>query len=943
MRTIKPFPFLAIFILHYISSVGQQGVISGKILDESSNKVIGFATVAVYRSTDTSLISYRLSTQTGDFRVPGLPINTGLRLVVTHAGFEAYRQEFELNTGKTNIIADTIRLIITSKNLDEVVVIAELPPIVYKKDTIEFNATAFRNLPNALVEDLLKKLPGVEVDRDGNISFEGRPVNRILVDGKSFFGDDSKIASKNLPANIIDKVQVTDDKDEIIRRGDDNPNEIGKVINLTFKKGVKKGWFGRIYGGAGNKDLYNIGGIGNIFRDTLQVSVLGYANNINKAPFSFSELLSVGGFQRNRSNSTTQRGNVNRNFGIGTGISIDNINFGGTQGQGIGGIITSKGTGFNLNHAPDKRRSLYLQYFYNRVETNNRNINTDIEQIINDTVIKTHSRQTGPYYANRHNVAAGFRLLPDSVTNILFNVAFTSTDGADKRLTEIKTTNNFTGNLSNGIVDLVTGNDHQTYKESFLYTHLSKKKKGRRYTIGNDFEKRDIQSDNFSNSINKFYYPAFYDTSILQLRKEIKPQVDLNIFFNYSEPLSKKTTLRLNARYDYLKFENTVTTFNYNGSSKSYDIFNPQLSNGLNRRNHQLNANAGIEYRLKNVTLTPGLRLQSQKIKNELTDIPIPLEQNATKILPSIGLVYKTWNLYYNRNVILPDYSYLIPVADNSNPYYITLSNPDLLSSINDQVWINYRKNVPKKQYNYGFSYGLTLIKNDIVSSVFVGDRGVFATLPVNKSGTRYNSANVFFNKQFKRSPKFTFSSNHSISVNSIRSRLIYNNTNSWQYMNTLRVRNAFYMNLNDKFEWNGSYAFAWYFSRYSSSAFENVNKIFHELENEFIIRYPKHFIWETNIQYYIDPVTPGSFERQIFILNTGANHTFLKDERAVLKFEVVDLFDTYKHIIRDISRNLISTRSFNVLGRYFMLSFTYNIQKMGNKNKVGGWRSSLF
>ncbi|MCH5689908.1 hypothetical protein LWM68_40175 [Niabella sp. W65] len=204
-----------------------------------------------------------------------------------------------MKTDSLDIDLGVITLHPAATQLDEVLVIAERPPMVIRRDTVEFNANAFKTLPNAMVEDLLKKLPGVQVDKQGNIMVNGKRVNRILVDGKNFFGSDPKMASRNLPSNVIDKIQVTDDKDELLERGDDNLNNVGKVINLTFKKGVKKGLFGKAYGGGGsgiNGGRYEGGAIANMFRDTLQVSLLGYTNNLNRPGFGWSDLMQTGGF-----------------------------------------------------------------------------------------------------------------------------------------------------------------------------------------------------------------------------------------------------------------------------------------------------------------------------------------------------------------------------------------------------------------------------------------------------------------------------------------------------------------------------------------------------------------------------------------------------------------------------------------------------------------------
>jgi hypothetical protein len=270
------------------TSWSQSGSVSGKVTDSTGSRFLPLATVTVFKAKDTSIITYRLSNETGEFKIPNLPLDVPLRLMVTYSGYEAYRKDFILTQSASAKRFDSVLLVSTSKQLDEVMVFAERPPVIIKKDTIEFNASAFKTLPNALVEDLLKKLPGVQVDRDGNIAVNGKAVNRILVDGKTFFGDDPKMATRNLPANAIDKVQVVDDKEEMLRNGDDNLNNVGKVINITLKKGVKKGWFGKMYAGLGTQDLYEAGGIANIYRDTLQFSVLGYVNNMNKPGFSFS-------------------------------------------------------------------------------------------------------------------------------------------------------------------------------------------------------------------------------------------------------------------------------------------------------------------------------------------------------------------------------------------------------------------------------------------------------------------------------------------------------------------------------------------------------------------------------------------------------------------------------------------------------------------------------
>ncbi len=192
-----------------------KGSVIGRLTDTTGKQPLSFATIAVFHAKDTVLMTYRLSDPSGSFKVPGIPIGDSFRVIITHAGSATYRHAFGLTTDHHELDLGTLKLEPDARMMEEVLVVAERPPVMVRRDTIEFNAEAFKTLPSALVEDLLRKLPGVEVDGDGNITVNGRKVNKLYVDGKEFFGSDPKMATKNLPANIIGKIQVTDDRDQM--------------------------------------------------------------------------------------------------------------------------------------------------------------------------------------------------------------------------------------------------------------------------------------------------------------------------------------------------------------------------------------------------------------------------------------------------------------------------------------------------------------------------------------------------------------------------------------------------------------------------------------------------------------------------------------------------------------------------------------------------------
>ncbi|MES2773436.1 MAG: TonB-dependent receptor [Bacteroidota bacterium] len=921
-----------------IQAFSQSGSISGKITDTSYKKPQGYATITVFKALDTSIVTYRLSTPEGEFKIPGLPLNIPLRFLVSYSGFNTYRKDFMLTPETSQLRFDSVALVGANSDLMEVVVTAERPPVMIKKDTIEFNATAFKTLPNALVEDLLKKLPGVQVDRDGNIMVNGKPVNRILVDGKSFFGDDPKMATRNLPANVIEKVQVMDDKEELLRNGDDNLNNVGKVVNITLKKGVKKGWFGKMYAGAGTTGRYEAGGIANIYRDTFQVSVLGYMNNLNKPGFGYTEMMQAGGFDRTRGSSNSNSTSVWVN-GNGSGLSINGINFGGSQSYG--GISTSKGAGFNLNHSPNAKRSFYGQYFYGTVNID-RISESDVKQFYGDTVINNSTLLNGGIVNHGHNFGVGAKFKPDSLTNIFINASYTLGLGNEDRFSNVSSLNNKLGQLSVGNIIQNNQSTLGIYRQGFSLSHMSGTKKGRRYSISHNLDHNNRTTDFITESVTNVMYPAAGNKTISQLRKDHIPRTDASLGFNYTEPISKKLNLRVNSRYEYGRNKSDITTFNKN-SFEEYTILNSALSSQLNRISNRINSSAGLEFKWKDFAVTPGIRALWQNNNTSALFLKEPLKQDLFNLLPALNIVYKKLNVNYDRGIVLPGYNYLIAVTDNTNPYFITKGNPDLLPSTRDNISVNWYFNDTKKSMNFGLNGAVTFSKNDVIQSIILDNNGVQTTTPVNADGSTNFWLNYNLNRQYKNNQKFIFSWNTGAYYQLNRSPLLFNAESSWQNTWNLQQWNGVRLNWDDKFEWNMDYSIGFNFTRYSSARFKNLDVTTHDFSNEFVLRYPKHVIWETKINYSYNGNIGGGLPKDQLRWNAGINFTMLKDEVGVLSLSVFDILKRNRNISANVNRNMITTTKGNVLAQYFMATFTYNIRAAGMKKKVGGSRLLMF
>jgi len=903
-----------------------QGSIKGKLMDTSSKKPLGLATVTIFKATDTTLLTYRLSNPDGEFKVPGIPVNMPVRVVISYSGFDAYRKEFTLSND-TPLDFGTISMSPSSKTLDEVLVIAERPPVTVKKDTIEFNAASFKTLPTALVEDLLKKLPGVEIDADGNITANGKKVNRILVDGKAFFGDDPKMATRNLPANVIDKVQVTADKDEANRNTDGDLTNVGQVINLTLKKGIKKGWFGKMYGGGGTDNRYEVGGIANIYRDTMQLSVLAFSNNVNRSGFSLKEVQDLGGFSRSGMNSV-----MIMNRGNQSGFALNGISFGGLDQ----GIARSTGAGFNLNHAPNKQNSFFLQYFFGNTSSNVDQTN-NTQQFFHDTIVNNRTNLVTDRNVYNHSVSAGANLKPDSLTDINFRIGFNYSITDENTAALIDLTNNKVGDISKG-----TGNQFNNflsgrYNHNLFLTRRSKSKKGRTLNIFNFVNYNSSLQKYITESLNEYYVPSYNQRLFDQLRRQDVPNVSTNTSINYAEPLTKKLTLRFNNRHEYLKDKQDIGIYDKDPVNAKYELLDYAQSSGFERTQNRFNSYLGLTYKVKQTTFSAGASALWQNIHNEFKNIADPINTKLFNIVPSASFQWKQLSANYSMNVTAPQINYLIPVPDSTNPFAIRYGNPYLEPATQHNFSASNFNFFQGTGASYNLFFNASIINNDVVMSRTVSANGVQTDKPVNANGTIFLNAGIGFGKEYKNKQKFIFSFRVSPFVNYNRRKLIVNNNEGIAKTISGGPTFSIGLNWNDIVEFRPRYSPSFNRTTYTDPTFKNISSVTQYLENELIVRWPKKLIWETNMAYRYNSVVAPGLPKTNVLWNAAVTLLMMKADAGLLKLSVFDILNRNNGFFRYTTQNQIVDQQTNVLQRFAELSFTYNIRNLGAPKKVGG------
>jgi hypothetical protein len=897
----------------------KNGSITGILTDSANHKIsLNYATISVYKAGDSLLTTYKLSDDKGLFKINNL--NTGIkyRLIITAWQYGTYRKEVEVPDINSAVNLGTLYLSTKANDLNEVVVTSERPPIVVRKDTIEFNAESFKTLPSAVVEDLLKKLPGVSIQDDGSIRVNGKSVSKILVDGKAFFGGDQQIATKNLPANIIDKVQVVDDKQAKRRDPDLEDANVPQIINLKLKKAIKQGAFGKLYAGVGPKELYQAGGLMNFFRDTTQVSILAYGNNINQPGFNANDVQRLGGFNRSGINSMM--------MSSGGYFEFNGISFGGAYN----GVQTSSGGGFNFNTLTKKGLKINTQYFFGRSD-NLLDKLTNTNQSLGEDRLITNSNQHTTALTLKHNIGSKLEWQIDSLTQLTIEPAVIVSSN--------NSISSFSSSNNNANAELINKQDNFTDINSSsnkyqLVADYSKsfKKEGRALNVGVDASITPNPSLTYNRS-NSIFYLTPSTLEVDQLRNTTIENFRSYFYANFTEPLSKTVSFKVDLSGNFLNNENVLSTFYRNPANQLYDVVIPDLTQTVKQAGFKTNANLSLRYKIsKDLYIQPGLIHNYISLNNRFSGGD-DLDQRYNFVWPTFTLRYKILSVNYSASFTEPDVNYIQPVANNTNALYIRNGNPNLVPARMQNLNLNMYKYDPKSLINYNlYGYG-SFTKNGVISSTTIIN-GIQTVTPINASGIANFNGGGNASKDFKIN-KTTLKAGVGFWLNFNHSPVIINNIRSDADVYYIGPNGSIRLNINDFVEFNQSYSVNFNRSHYDDRFYTNLRYNTQQSTSELIVRYPKKLVFETNYALTSNGQQIAGYNNNIKLWNAAVTYLFLKNDRAQFKFSVNDIMKSnVRRNIQITGNSIIDTQS-NNLGRYGMLSLTYNIQNFGQK--VGG------
>lgn len=898
--------FISLILICLFSSAYAQNraIIKGKVIDSVSKQPLELSTVAMVDVADSSLIAYTLSKKNGIFELLRLPAEKPVKLVISFAGYKSYIRRFNFKKAE---VVDIGEISLNSKMLNEVVVRAERTPVKIKKDTIEFDAAAFKIRPNAALEELLKKLPGVQIDGDGTITVNGKDVSKLLIDGKQFFGNDPKIATKNLDAEIVAQIQVYDDRendpDHLI-----SETKVPKIINIKLKKAIKRSIFGKVFAGAGSRDRYETGGLFNMFRDTLQLSLIGLSNNLNHTGFSNQEIYSEGGFDRSGGNTSF---NGRQNFG-----------------RSWGGIEKITSGGFNLNQNYGKKLKLNLQYFYTKRNNINNSSNLQ-QQFLGDTTLLSSSTNNRTSGNQSHSASGLIEWEPDTVRNLRFNpsISFNTNDNQSNSFGD--THNNFDMPVNKSTANSYGNGSSTQYRQTFYFHKRSRKHKGESFNISNNLQINPGKSASFNNNDVINYQHAYLTDSLHRRSNRTNTNVSGNIDLSYRYPVTKKLTLDITTSNAYNKSSDQL--FTYDIKTNRFDSLLTNQSSDLKRDQWTENVKPGLTYQLgKNTQIIAGLNTQWQQIENNFSSSR--LNQNYFFLLPTIRFETDQLSISYDRNVNQPGISSLQPITIVYSPLYTFTGNPNLKPAINDSYNLNYRLYTTQSQISVWLYSSVYRQKNMSINQQTIRSDGSQTVTVVNRDGRPGYNMNIGFNKRFRKMKDWQIFFSSSVYGYYNQNLNLLNNAEGWQNTFNRGIYENIFLDWKEKMTLNIGAGYSVSDTKYNYDDFRKVHAGNFNLNNSLIVRPLGQLTWETKQDFYYNTQIAPGLKKGVNVISTSVAMRMFKKDRGELKFTVYDLFNQNVSIYRTTGTNSINDVQNNTLNRYFLVTYSIKFNKLSTK-----------
>ena len=903
----------------------QTGVVKGKLVD-TTGQVLLNATISVLQKKDSSLVDYTMSDSKGSFEIKNLSLGD-YQIFISFTGYEVYKGSFSIITYKRILDFGLIMLWPEYKTLSTVVVTES--PVKMNGDTISFKANAFNSKPDATVEDVLKKIPGVQVQKDGSIKAMGEQVQKVYVDGKEFFGNDPKLATKNLTADMVDQIQVFDDMSEQARFTKIDDGSRTKSINIKLKKDKRKGDFGRATVGVGSNSRYEGNFSFNHFRGNKRVSLVGSANNTNKLSYTFTDFSSSGGSSQfsNGGGGASGSGMVN------------------ASGGSLGGISRPLSTGINFNDTWGTKIDFRSSYFYsdnsNILEQNKFRRNTFPGDSASETA--SYSNIINGNRTHRLNVRWEYHI--DSVNSLLYiaNFGKQQFDG-----TTVDTSVTFSDGINKYLAAKVSTNKHDdrdgiNYSGELLYRRKFKKP-GRTFTLG----WRNGKGDNESNGNNRSPIITYKSdgsiASVINLNQQTFQENESGnntISTSYTEPIGQNKLFEINYAYSGSNNVSDRETYDFNSGSGKYDLLNTLQTNYFDYTNTSNRVGFNFRHQLKKFNYQVGLGYQISNMENRSitasTGKDTTIHQQFTNLFPTANINYaitrsKNIKIYYRGRTNAPSVTQLQNVPDVSNPLLIKTGNPSLKQEFVNNININYNAFAFASQRFFSASVSVNYTGNKIVNSIDSLNAVTIIYKPENMNGSFSGSGTASLNFPVKKIKGLNVNLTNMMYL-SRDANLVYKKKN---FTTIFQVNQSAGINYGkDNFDLSVSTAFVYNIVAYDVKGGSNTKYFNQAYSADLTYRFKNRFYFLTDFDYYISSGRTVGYNKDVFLWNMSFAKKFFQTNTAEIKFTVYDIFKQNNGINRIIGENYFEDVRANVVPSFYMLTVSYNFNHFGSHTKM--------
>lgn len=898
--------YIALMIVLLSTTMGwSQTNIKGQIKDQEGNGVVA-ANVSIYSMPDSSFVTGTMTDTSGNFSIE-LEEEGKMMLKTTYIGLLPYVKNFTTEDGKT-LEMGVIELQEDEEVLETVEVKDRITRVEMNGDTTEFNVNALKLNQSAVLEDVIKQLPGVTF-QNGQLMANGQPVTRITIDGQDFFGNDVVIALKNLPAEMIDKIQIFAQNDD-----KNNTNVIQEQgLNLVTKEGMKKGIFGRLSAGAGTQNRFLGDGMLNFFKPKTRLTVFFMSNNINQQNFDFDEVT-----------QNTEQGYE----------SFYNLYAGNDDG-----IATTSALGLNFNHKFKKGVQLGLSYLINYRDLYN--TEKAREQYFNSTSDVQEYNQESDYrkYALQQIISSSVRWDRDSTIEFRFQPKFSIFNQSDN--TSLIGMNSLDGvtRLNQIMTALHTENSGWKSENEFRLNYKFRKNMERRIRASGEVNYENNTSLYQLNSEN-YYYQNDSTDLIRQNSDAINKGWSSDAQINYTEPFGDLFSMGVGFNFDYENGTSNWETFEYNPLTNKYDLVDTSLTNNFKRNEAKYAPQLSFHLNNESINAWAGVRTEFSQIFLE-QDFPTISEvsRDFFNVLPYAGIRFQagrafTLSLWYHTRTDLPSTSQLQPLVNNVNPLFISTGNPNLNRTYRHSVGLYLRGYHQKTSqsysahisYNYEMDYlgkSRYLITADtIINGVNVGE-GVQFSLPQNfESAQRLN---YFFNYTIPIS-KAGFSVNFTTNgaynlypglVNGLESE-----TKSFNTYNRLALNSTFSQEI--QIELAGGMSYNLTMNNLQSRKNEYFN-YFASLGAEYESKFGLHI--QSEVEFNSRQGLGSEFDRNVFLWTAELGYRFFKKNTLEVSIGAYDILNQNVGIYRNVDEVKIQDVEDTVLKQFFYLKLTWNLR----------------